>query len=64
MPVPSFPQALYAAAATGAAPFTDIILGNNGYAAALGWDYVSGLGTPNLSALLQVFRAGAFQLQG
>ncbi len=41
--------ALYAAAAgpTGSKAFHDITSGNNGYAAARGWDPVTGLGSPN-----------------
>lgn len=64
MAPPAFPQALYAAAATGATPLFDVTEGNNGFQASPGWDYVTGLGAPNLPALLQVLRTGAFQLQG
>jgi kumamolisin len=61
---PSFPRALYAAAASGNAPFFDVTRGNNGFATAPGWDYVSGLGTPNLPALLQALQSSAALSQG
>ena len=46
---------LYRAAAgpNASVDFHDIVSGNNGYAAGPGWDPVTGIGTPNVGALLK-----------
>jgi kumamolisin len=42
-----------------AADFHDITSGNNSYSAGAGWDPVTGIGTPNVAALLPQLAAGA-----
>ena len=44
--------ALYSLASSKAGDFHDILSGNNGFAAGPGYDYVTGLGTPNGSQLV------------
>jgi kumamolisin len=51
---------LYAAAASGASPFNDIVKGNNGdFTATRGWDACTGLGSPRGAAIAAALEARA-----
>src|SRR5439155_8756694 len=52
--VPFLPPLLYRLAATRASPFHDVVVGGNRYYRATpGWDYATGLGTPDVAALAE-----------